>query len=88
MKQVSIIDTIQLRYERRGECKRCGKCCIGENCEYLKIENGLAICVIHDDGNRPEKCKIFPALPPIVFKSCSYVFLDKWENKILKAGEI
>jgi len=83
-----MIDITKPRYERIGECGRCGECCANEECEYLKIENKIYTCMIYDDPNRPEKCKIFPANPPIVFKKCKYKFYDKWENITLKAGEI
>ena len=75
------------RYERRGDCIRCGVCCREEECEHLKIENGLATCKIYDSPDRPLKCKLFPEMPPIPkkFKNCGYYFLDAWENnKIVK----
>lgn len=81
------IDITSPRYERMGECNQCGTCCIEENCEYLTWKDKKAICIIHEE-NRPEKCVQFPANPPIVFRKCSYVFRDRWENKILKAGEV
>jgi len=84
---ISIIDITKPRYERLGECNQCGACCIGEGCESLTWKDGKAFCKIHEE-RRPDKCVLFPANPPIVFKGCSYIFRDKWENKILKAGEV
>lgn len=81
------IDITRPRYERMGKCGRCGACCIGEDCEHLSWEESRAVCLIHEK-DRPAKCTQFPANPPIVCKTCSYFFLDKWENKILKAGEV
>jgi len=59
---------------RRGNCKRCGECCIG--CKYLK--NNL--CTTYD--NRPWFCyKEFPLdrLDQKVFgvKNCGYSFKAK-----------
>lgn len=80
------MDITEKRYKLTGACKQCGECCINEQCENLKMENNKAICLIHD--NKPDKCRLFPELPPIIFKNCNYGFIDLWENKILKAGEI
>lgn len=68
------------RYERAGECARCGSCCLGENCEYLLVGDEGAICAIHDDPSRPEKCKTYPDNPPLVFEKCGYHFRDLWED--------
>lgn len=73
------------RYIRKGNCNRCGWCCKHENCKYLEIKNGIAVCLIHDSPDRPLKCVIFPSAPPILHKECGYSFIDIWEgNKIVK----
>ena len=69
------------RYERKGKCLQCGWCCKHEDCEHFKDN----MCLIHDDPDRPEKCKLFPAAPPVLHEGCGYYFLDKWNNdKIVK----
>jgi hypothetical protein len=76
-----------LRYERRGECVRCGWCCEYRVCsEYLSYdENGLAVCSIY--GEHPGECQRFPQAPPILNPKCGYYFLDTWEeNKMVKFG--
>ena len=80
-----LIDITKPRYELRGECSRCGECCINENCDYLEMKNEIAICLIYKD--RFERCRLFPANPPIMFKNCSYYFWDKWEKKAVKTGK-
>lgn len=76
-----IFDITTLRYERKGECIKCGKCCLGEGCEHLCNKT----CSIFGSSERPAKCLLFPAFPPIVFKGCGYYFIDKWDNnKIIK----
>ena len=80
------IDITKPRYERLGECRQCGTCCLGENCEHLTWRNGKAVCVVHDQT--PRKCWEFPANPPIVFKGCGYLFRDTWTGRILKPGEL
>ena len=49
-------------------CKRCGKCCSiynpfnkgnREPCPQLKIEDGLATCLIYDQ-ERHDICKTYP----------------------------
>lgn len=72
------------RYERQGQCDRCGLCCLNEKCEHLVFKGKTASCSIHDDPDRPLKCKLWPELPPIPFEGCGYFFLDLWENKIVK----
>ena len=88
--------TIQLslstpRYERHGQCNRCGWCCQFENCEHFEPasqENGnKAICLIHDK-KRPLKCESFPALPPILYGKCGYWFYDRWHRKKLGHKEV
>ncbi len=81
-------DVHKPRYERRGSCLRCGKCCIGEGCEHLIIGDGATTCAIHKDPSRPEKCVLFPALPPIVFKGCGFYFLDLWDNGRIVRGMV
>jgi len=49
----------RMRKRRRGECKRCGYCCLlVHRCVFLKRENGMAVCTIH--RLRPANCSIFP----------------------------
>jgi len=75
-----------LRYIQQGECKRCGQCCINEDCEHFETGN-LAICKRYGSPDRPSKCKWFPEMPPLprAFDKCGYYFLDTWEdNKIVK----
>lgn len=75
------------RYERAGKCNRCGKCCMNEDCEYFKIEENIATCLIHNDPNRPLKCVIYPYGPPIIFDTCGYYFIDTLDNnKIIRMG--
>ena len=80
----------KVRYMRTGSCIQCGACCLNENCPHLKKrEDGKFDCLIHDDPNRAEKCKIFPANPPIIFKTCGYEFRDRWEKyRRVKSGEV
>ena len=76
---------VKLRYERRGECLRCGLCCLKEECEHLVFKGKVATCLIHDDPDRPLKCKLWPEMPPLPFDDCGYSFLDTWEsNKVVK----
>ena len=76
------------RYIRKGKCNRCGWCCKHENCEYLRLKNGKATCLIHDDPKRSDKCKLFPEMPPILHNGCGYYFLDTWENnRIVRCRE-
>jgi hypothetical protein len=76
---------VKPRYERRGQCIRCGFCCQQENCEHLSFdEDGLATCLIHEE-ERPLRCSLYPANPPIVHEGCGYWFIDLYENnKIVK----
>ena len=70
------------RYELLGKCNFCGDCCRNESCEWF----------IGDRCNhykkRPPKCQNYPSAPPIIHKRCGYYFWDRWENKIVKPGEI
>lgn len=45
---------------RRGECKRCGRCCsLGVRCPFLAIlPDGMKGCSIYD--KRPLQCRTFP----------------------------
>lgn len=73
------------RYERRGRCNRCGWCCIHEKCEHLSFNGKIATCLIHDDPDRPLKCKLWPEAPPICNPDCGFYFLDTWDNnKVVK----
>ena len=76
------------RYVRKGKCLQCGACCSNENCEHLTWKNGKAVCAIHKDPSRAQKCKEFPANPPIIIETCGYYFYDTIEKKVLKPREI
>jgi hypothetical protein len=72
-----------------GECKRCGRCCLSEDCEHLSFLDDIATCLIHDSKDRPPRCVNFPAAPPIMIEECGYYFIDTLENnKIIKPKEI
>jgi len=73
---------LKKRYARKGDCIRCGMCCINENCEHFVMgkKTEIATCEIYESPNRPLRCKLFPEMPPILFESCGYYFLDAWEN--------
>jgi len=74
---------IKLRYIRKGECSRCGQCCIVEKCEHLAWSDNIARCKIYK--NRFLRCRLFPEMPPIPFEDCSYYFLDTYEdNRVVK----
>jgi hypothetical protein len=76
-----LIDYSKLRYNRGGGCKRCGKCCLNEDCEHLQFEeDGTATCLIFGKPERPKRCILFPQLPPIIIEGCGYYFIDKWEK--------
>ena len=70
------------RYQRRGECTRCGKCCLVEDppCPHLEWNGKTAVCKIFGKSERPERCKLFPELPPLPFEGCGYYFEDTWNN--------
>jgi len=78
------------RYERKGECLRCGWCCLHEDppCLHLEIdESGKATCLIFDSPDRPSKCHNHPGNPPILHEGCGYWFIDKWDSdKVIKYG--
>lgn len=88
---IKVYDIAAPRYERRGECQRCGACCLDERCEHFAREDdshtGLqrGVCLVHD--RKPEKCRAFPANPPLVFKTCTYWFWDRWEARPVRAEE-
>lgn len=73
-----------MRYIRKGQCNRCGACCIIEDppCPHLKWNGKIAICNIYNNPNRPLRCKLFPESPPIPsqFDKCGYYFIDTWNN--------
>jgi len=69
------------RYVRFGHCKRCGLCCLNEDCEHLRINKGeLATCLIFGSDERPSHCSIYPGGPPIRNPKCGYYFRDRWNN--------
>jgi len=84
MRNGSIVNILKKqRYIRMGECIRCGQCCVNEDCEHFEM-NEPATCLIHKK-ERPARCVLFPEMPPILFETCGYYFLDTWEdNKIVK----
>jgi len=78
---------MELRYVRKGECVRCGWCCRADGCEHLKIENGMATCMIYAD--RFKRCRLWPEMPPILYEGCGYWFVDTWEdNRRLDVGRV
>jgi len=88
-----IIDFIsgkKQRYERCGECIRCGVCCQEEECEHFvdAVDGKTATCLIFGRPERPSKCTDFPYAPPIVCKTCGYYYYDHLENKKLGYKEI
>ena len=86
-KMIAISNGMQ-RYIRKGECLQCGACCLHENCDnFIFLKNDNAFCNIHIDKDRPEKCKIYPANPPLNFKSCGYYFIDKTDNRTIRYGD-
>jgi len=76
------------RYVRRGQCNRCGWCCLQEEppCPNLKKENDRYTCIVFNNSDKRHiRCSLYPDGPPILHKECSYYFLDTWENnKIVK----
>jgi len=75
-----------IRYTRFGECRRCGACCIEDGCDHLVVANGGATCAVYD--TRPEYCRVWPAAPPILFRTCGFRFRDVWEGRDLEPREI
>lgn len=68
---------------RRGECARCGTCCyLGHRCLFVRFENGLAACTIHN--HRPQNCRMYPVGPRDIAerdlldmgKPCGYSFVE------------
>lgn len=58
-------------------------CCTTEDdgnpCEHLSYDDeGLALCAIYE--NRMDRCKNFPAAPPVMITECSYRFRDTWNG--------
>ena len=86
MKQ-KIVNLKNPRYIRKGKCNRCGWCCQQENCKHLLIEDGIATCLIHK-SERPLRCSLYPANPPIVHEECGYYFLDTWNNNKIVKGDL
>jgi hypothetical protein len=72
------------RYIRRGECNRCGWCCLQEDppCSYLERNNdGTYTCTVYDDEEkRYKRCGIYPSSPPINYIGCGYYFIDIWDD--------
>lgn len=70
---------------RKGQCNRCGQCCIGKtysepriDCPNLEFKEGKAFCKIYED--RPESCRDFPTSAEeltgfsIPIKNCGFYF--------------
>jgi len=80
------------RYERQGECNRCGICCLAEDCQYFEwgesAGNKIGICTVFGKPERYARCVNFPAVPPIMILECSYRFLDTQENRVIGPREI
>jgi len=81
---MNIVSGKESRYERRGQCDQCGICCRQESCKYF---NGKT-CDIFGSPDRPLKCKLFPANPPILFDTCGYYFVDKLDDRMLGVKEV
>lgn len=79
------------RYERRGQCNRCGWCCLQEDppCDHLeRMKDGRYRCMIYGEKERPLRCRLFPEMPPILNDKCGYAFWDRWEKRMLGVGEV
>lgn len=86
-KIISIVHGKEPRYTRKGECIRCGTCCKLEECEHFE-EESEARCAIHDEADFPERCKLYPSLPPIIFKTCGFSFVDLVDGTELETGKV
>jgi len=82
------------RFERRGECKRCGWCCAQEDCANFSMTDGVADCAIHPTktggvDTREPKCRRFPQSVPIIHRGCGYWFVDRWnDDRPVRAFEV
>jgi hypothetical protein len=72
-------DNDALLNQRKGECTRCGACCmILVRCPFLGEDNGEYSCQIH--GQHFAQCQIFPLVPKDleeVEAECGYYFESK-----------
>jgi len=60
---------------RKGNCKRCGRCCRMTNCKLLEFDNnGNTLCPIHKI--RPLQCRKYPRSKKELFThpDCGYKF--------------
>ena len=85
---LEIVSGRKPRYTRHGQCNRCGECCSQEDCEHFGWQGNLAVCVIHDSPDRPEKCRMYPANPPTIFSRCGFYFVDNTNEKHLGVQEV
>lgn len=76
-KKDEILETYKTR---KGECKRCGKCCKPSfRCANLTYDyNGRSCCKIN--GSKPQLCKLYPFNDKDFFKhlrsTCGYRYDD------------
>ena len=78
------------RYERVGECVRCGVCCLNEDCGHFEdaTDDTLARCRIFGDPARSGKCVDFPYAPPIACQTCGFRFTDRVDGRVLGYKEL
>ena len=62
----------------KGQCKRCGACCLRLNCQYLEFETlndtKQAVCKIYN--KRPVWCAIWPQIDDTLPDKCGFY----WEK--------
>lgn len=77
------------RYSRKGGCLRCGACCVAEGCKHFEPADGfnVATCLIYGYPERPERCGLFPEMPPIPFETCGFYFDDTWDGGVVRPGD-
>jgi len=79
-----MMNTNVARYERLGECNKCGNCCVAEDCD--KFNAVTRMCM--DYEHRPSKCSNCPAAPPIMVEGCSFKFKELETGRILGVKQI
>ena len=66
-------------WQIKGECSRCGKCCMRGVCQSLDFEslNGKKVAKCTSQWSKPWLCKIYPMNPyEELWDTCTY----KWEK--------